>query len=157
MTDFSDQDTSEIRQMRVVAAYLKDWDRLGNPENNRNMPDGSLVIFDFGGTLGSRAQGRHKPGQIFSDAIGNFEATTDVNIIYGSFEIQTSASHPWMKITQGDVQRVIEKFKMLTNEKITEIVKSAQYSDPRDEGYMIQALEARRDGIITKLITFLFS
>lgn len=152
-TDFSNRNTTEIRQMRIVAAYLKDWDRLGNPANNRDMPDGSLVILDFGGTLGSRAQGRHKPGPVFNDAIGSFESTTDVNVIYGSFAIQASANHPWMKITRDDAQNVIEKFKTLTDEKIVAIVKSARYSDPKTESAMIQALETRRNGIIENLLS----
>lgn len=151
-TDFSDMNTSEIRQMRVVAAYLKDWDRLGNPSNNRRMKDGSLIILDFGGTLGARAQGHHKSGAVFSDTIGSFEATTDINAIYSSFVVNASSSHPWMKINRADVEAVIQKFRLLTNDKIKEIVSSAQYSNREDHNYMIKALELRRDGIIKNLL-----
>lgn len=153
-TDFSGMDTSEIRQMRVVAAYLKDWDRLGNPANNLILEDGSLVILDFGGTLGSRAQGQHKAdGPIFSDAIGSFEATHDINVIYSSFKVKAYHDHPWMKINRLDALAVIQKFKLLSDKKIESIVESAQYSRSADRDYMIQALKIRRDGIILYLLS----
>lgn len=151
-TLFSDRDTSEIRQMRIVAAYLKDWDRLGNPSNNRNMSDGSMVILDFGGTLGSRAQGHHKPGVIFSDAIGCFEATTDINTIYTSFVVMAPSNHPWTRVTRTDAKAVIQKFRNLTDEKIESIVASAGYTQEADRNYMVKALKLRRDGIILHLL-----
>lgn len=150
-TDFFGENTTENRQLRVVTAYLKDWDRIGNPENNRKMPDGSLILLDFGGSLGARAQGHHKPGAVFSDAIGSFESTTDISVIYSSFAFRSTPGHPWQKINQDDITLVIEKFKSLSDDKITKIVKMAGYSDIKDERYMIQALKLRRDGIIEYL------
>jgi len=152
-SNFSDRNTSEIRQMRVVAAYLKDWDRLANHTNNQDMPDGSLLVLDFGGTLGSRARGEYKPGNIVSKAIGSFESTEDIKTIYTSFGISAGNDHPWKKITKDDAEKVIEKFKTLTDEKITAIVKTAQYSNPSDESYMIEALKTRRNGIIKNLLS----
>lgn len=151
-TDFSNMNSSETRQIRVVAAYLKDWDRLATRSNNRKMIDGSVVILDFGGALGSRAQGRHKPGPVFSDAIGNFEATTDINTIYSSFNVEASPNHPWMEINRAHIQAVVQKFKLLTDEKIEGIVASAQYSSETDHDYMVRALKLRRDGIIANLL-----
>lgn len=151
-TDFTDMNTSEIRQMRIVAAYLKDWDRLGNPENNMELRDGSLVILDFGGSLGSRAQGLHKPGEVVSDAIGSFEATSDIHTIYSSFKVQAPDDHPWRNINKHDAEAVVNKFKLLSDEKIEAIVNSAKYSKRSDRDYMIRALKIRRDGIISNLI-----
>lgn len=79
------------------------------------MYDDSLVILDFGGTLGSRAQGEHKPGEVFSDAIGSFEATSDIHIIYSSFQVNTDSAHPWMNINRTDAQAVVQKFRHLTD------------------------------------------
>ncbi|MGE0632079.1 MAG: hypothetical protein AB7O96_06705 [Pseudobdellovibrionaceae bacterium] len=152
-TNFSEINTSEIRQMRVVAAYLKDWDRLGNPLNNKKMPDGSLTILDFGGALGSRSMGEHKPGQVVSDAIGCFEATSNIDTIYSSFTIKASSDHPWMKINRSDAEAVIQKFRFLSDEKIESIVRSAQYSKVADHNFMAHALKLRRDGIVSHLLS----
>lgn len=108
---------------------------------------------DFGGTLGSRALGRHKPGQVFSDAIGSFEATSDINTIYSTFGVQASPNHPWMMITRTDADAVIQKFRLLSDEKIEGIVTSAKYSNQADYNYMVQALKLRRDGIISHLLS----
>lgn len=145
--------STEIRQMRIVASYLKDWDRLGNPSNNRLSPDGALTILDFGGTLGARAQGRHKPGRIFSNAIGNFEATPDVSVIYDSFQVQAESNHPWNRLIRRDAELIVNKFRQLDDAAIETIVDSAQYSNQLDRDYMVQALKIRRDGIIQDMLS----
>jgi hypothetical protein len=150
-TDFSGLDRQEVRQLRVVAAYLKDWDRLGNAANNRLAKDGALTLLDFGGALGARARGEHKPGRVFSKAVGAFEATDDLSIIFDQFIVHADRTHPWNRITRDDVLSVVERFKLLTDEKIEEIVKRAQYSRKEDEDYMISALKKRRDGISVSL------
>lgn len=152
-TDFSKINSSEIRQMRVVASFLKDWDRLGNPSNNRLSRDGTLTILDFGGTLGSRAQGNHKPGKIVSAAIGSFESTIDIGIIYDSFQVQASPNHPWNQVTRADVRAIVQKFSQLDNLTIEGFVDLAQYSNRVDRDYMVQALQARRDGIVANLLS----
>lgn len=152
-TDFSNMNSTEIRQMRIVASYLKDWDRLGNPSNNRLSPDGALTILDFGGTLGARAQGRHKPGRIFSNAIGNFEATPDVSVIYDSFQVQAESNHPWNRLIRRDAELIVNKFRQLDDAAIETIVDSAQYSNQLDRDYMVQALKIRRDGIIQDMLS----
>lgn len=150
-TDFSTLDNPEIRQLRIVAAFLKDWDRLGNPANNLVMPDGSVLLLDFGGTLGSRAQGRHKPGTIVSNAIGSFENSTDLSKIYDSFSVNASSMHPWNNLIRSDIEAVVLKFRALTNEKIESIVNEARYSSASDAQYMVDALKTRRDTIIDQL------
>jgi hypothetical protein len=150
-TDFTDMNTSKVRQMRVIAAYLKDWDRLANPNNNLLKSDGNFTLLDFGGTLGARARGMHKPGSIFSDAIGNFEATENIDVIFGSYNVQASAKHPWNNLTRTDFQEIIEKFRQLTDAKIESIVDEAGYSNPADRNYMVQALKMRRNGIINNM------
>jgi hypothetical protein len=153
-TDFININTTEIRQMRVVAAYLKDWDRLGNPNNNLLKPDGTITLLDFGGTLGARARGTHKPGPIFSNAIGSFEATQDINVIFGAYNVQAKEKHPWNNLTQNDIYKIVAKFRQLTDPKIESIVDKAGYSNPADRNYMIQALKTRRNGIIRQLLNF---
>lgn len=152
ITDLSGMNTPLIRRMRFVAAYLKDWDRLGNYSNNLKFSDNQVVFIDFGGTLGSRAQGLHKPGTVFSEAIGAFEATTDINEIYGSFRFEAAQDHPWLQVSRRDALDAIEIFKTLGEKEISEIVKSARYKHSTDEEYMIHALIQRRNGIIAHLL-----
>lgn len=146
-TDFSLYDSSEVRQLRVVAAFLKDWDRFKNPKNNLVLKDGQLALIDFGGALGSKASGKHKQGIPFSDAVGVFENTHSIAEIYQSFRVNASPYHPWQKINLSDLEQIVEKFRRLSDQEIVRIVKSAKYELPSDEQYMISALISRRDAI----------
>ncbi|EFK96153.1 protein containing Metal-dependent phosphohydrolase domain [sediment metagenome] len=152
--DLSKNRSDKFRQMRIIAAYLKDWDRLANIRNNFNLGNDEFASLDFGGTLGSRAHGMHKAGKVFSEAIGTFETTEDISVVYDSFKVNDLPNdHPWRNLVQNDAHQVIDKFRTLTDEKIEEIVKAAQYSDQKDAAYMIEALKKRRDGIITNLLS----
>jgi hypothetical protein len=148
-----DMNTSQVRKMRVVAAYLKDWDRLGNLENTLRTPGHELYLIDFGGTLGSSARGRHKPGHVLHKEIGVFEPTTDIATIYDRFYVEASPKHPWNLITRSDAEELVTQFKGLTNNDIETIVEEAHYQNPSARKYMIEALELRRDGIIKSLLT----
>lgn len=155
-TYLSGYNTPEFRQMRIVAAYLADWDRMQVGPNNFAIDANNFAIFDFGGTLGARAQGEYKPGTIVSKTIGAFADTTDIKSIYDSFRIDhLPLEHPWNQITQEDIIAIIDKFKKLTNIEIENIVKQAQYSNKADELAMIRILENRRDGIIQNLAAHL--
>lgn len=138
------------RILRVVAAYLKDWDRLGNPENNRVLPDGSLVLIDFGGTLGSRARGEFKPGPVVSEAIGAFDSGSQKDI-YRSFMVNADQNHPWMKLTKQDLAMAIVLFEKLTNSYLYDAVSAANYSSAKDAQYMFETLKTRRDNLIAEL------
>ncbi len=148
-SDLSEFNNSEFRQMRIIAAYLMDWDRIGNPANNRVRPDGSVVLLDFGGTLGARAQGEFKPGKVFSPAIGSFN--DGGNTIYASFAPQISADHPWNKINKTDIKNALQKLKALDDGTIVRIVKAAKYTNRDDFRYMYETLVARRDNLIAEL------
>ncbi len=155
-TDFNksnlSMNTSQVRQLKVVAAFLKDWDRVGNPHNNLVHLDENVTLIDFGGSLGGRARGEHKnPKKVFSPAIGGFEATKDIDVIYSSFQIQVNGPHPWRNLTQEDAAAIIEKFKQLKDSDIETIVDLAMYAKATDRNYMVHALKLRRDGIIEGL------
>ena len=146
--------TRNTRVMRVVAAFLKDWDRLRVGPNNRIFSDNSIALYDFGGTLGARAQGGHKPGGVFSEAIGSYLPTSDLREIYDSFDVSwLPKSHPWRAIDMDDINYAVEIFREFDRRKIEEIVELAQFSDRRNQIKMIEALTSRRDAIVDGLRT----
>jgi len=84
----NDIDTSSIRRLRIVAAYLADYDRIANRANNRQHLDGRITLIDFGGTLGAKARGDFKDGIVFSEAIGAYPANADIFEIMESVPLQ---------------------------------------------------------------------
>ena len=102
------------------------------------MADGHLFLIDFGGSLGPRARGKHKAGTSYSPAIGVFESKRNLELIYDTFLIK-DPDHPWNRLTRDDAIQVVTLFQTLTDEKLTLIVQSAQYSKTQDTAYMIQA------------------
>jgi hypothetical protein len=152
--------TEKFRRMRIVAAYLMDFDRLASESaNNINHGGGEFSLFDFGGTLGSTARGEHKPGSPFSAAVGSFEATSDVAKIYEAFDIgKLGKNHPWRLITPEDARAEAENFRRnLTDDVLRKAVEAAMYSEPTDADYVLNALRARRDAIISGLEAYLRS
>jgi hypothetical protein len=152
-------DTQKFRQARFVAAYLKDWDRLAGM--NTIALDKSFYFIDFGGTLGAKATGAPKPGVRHSPAIGSFEASDDISVVYGGFNIDAIPAkgrlpdwHPWRKVTREDAVAFTEFFRVrMTDEFLAEAVAMAHYSDPRDSEYMIHALKVRRDAMVRDLVS----
>ena len=161
--------TRHMRQLRVLAAFLKDWDRLRMGPNNRVFNDGSIALFDFGGTLGSRSLGEVKPGVHFSDAIGSFGKPKVATNLFGDFvgkhpmiELFDSFTieglrpdHPWHQLSLEDVKPMLHYFRTLDTEKIRNIVEKAKYSDPRDKSQMIDSLLMRRDIFLDFLVEHL--
>lgn len=168
--------TPHYRAMRVVAAFLKDWDRTRSL-NNRIYTDGSVASYDFGGTLGARAEGEIKPGVIFSEAIGSFGSPKTYEIygkkssqswnrqwlgehpmkeLFDSYNVDRLATgHPWKSLTLNDVRLILEYFRTLDTEKIIEIVDRAQYSNRRDQLQMIESLIVRRNAFLEYLLDYL--
>ncbi len=142
-----------------IGALLKDNDRIYSAKNNFDFGDGKFALFDFGGTLGSKARGDHKkvwPGwSIHSDAVGSFENTKDIEVVFGWFKDRFKPEgHAWNNVTREEAQEAIELLKSLTDNDIESIVKSAQYSNSSDENYMIDALKNRRDGLIEGVLSY---
>lgn len=151
-TDLGNLNTTEVRQMRVVAAYLKDWDRLN--QDNPLFSNGALAVLDFGGTLGARAMGDLKTdGAIFDNQIGSFQATNNLYVVYDDFKVEASKDHPWNHLNRRDAELIVEKFKRLTDADIERIVMRAKYSNAKDSDYMISALKLRRDAIVDGFLT----
>lgn len=145
-----DVDDKYFRQLRGIASYLKDWDRLREGPNNADLGNGKYALFDFGGTLGSRAGGSPKPGETFSDAIGAFEANATYQDIIGSYRVNWLPNeHPWKQpFSKSDLRDLGRKFAYLTDAAIDLIVSQAKYSRSADAAYMKQALKSRRDAMI---------
>lgn len=166
-TRFDGMNTSSVRRMRIIAAFLADYDRIGNKSNNRLHPDGSVTLLDFGGAFGSKARGQHKPGEPFSAAIGVFrgednifEIMESVPLRYFTMDRTTNqlttlpleSNHPWRQLNKQDAQFVVEQMKEFTDTRIRAIVTAAGYSREADREYMIQALIQRRNTIMAGLI-----
>jgi hypothetical protein len=142
-----------------VGALLKDNDRIYSAKNNFDLGDGNFALFDFGGTLGSKARGEHKemwPGwSKHSDAVGTFENTKDIEVIFGWFKDRFKPEgHAWSNVTKEDALEAVELLKTLSDSDIESTVKMAWYSNLSDESYMIEALKNRRDGMIERLLTY---
>lgn len=143
----------QFRLLRLVAAYLKDWDRLQLGPNNRSLGDNKFVLYDFGGTLGARARGEHKLGEIISPAIGSFGEKDSVQKILEDFKVDwLPENHPWRQFGREDAQDGVRLFQSLTKQDIEKVVGLAQFSNPRDRSAMINALVARRDQIVDNLM-----
>ncbi len=153
-------DTTPFRGMRIVAAFLKDWDRVVRG-NNILLPDGNLLLLDFGGSLGARAQGDHKPGVVFSQALGSFSAPEQsiphlMKELFGSYDVSSlPANHPWQRMNLADAQPIIELFRSLDSQKIESIVDKARFSSNKDRYQMIDSLAIRRDAFLEYLEGFL--
>lgn len=151
-TLFDDLDVPAVRQLRVVAAYLKDWDRVApSTTNNLVHADGRLTLIDFGGTLGARALGRHKPGPVTSEAIGCFEAATELPTIWDEYRLQTGPDHPWRRVEPDDLCAAVARLSRLSDEQIVLTVEAARYPTSADAIAMIEALRVRRDTLIDGL------
>jgi hypothetical protein len=139
-----------FRQLRVFAAFLKDWDRLGNPSNTFVASEGStFAMLDFGGTLGSRAQGGFKPDEpVVSNAIGGFGLRMDGAEILNNFKMFLEPEHPWLNLNSEDWQMAAAKLlQCLPNDAIDRFVDEASYPDPKDAIHMKQAIKNRRDSL----------
>lgn len=141
------------KELRVVASYLKDWDRLRVGPNNAIRPDGRYLLFDFGGTLGARAQGEHKPGQVFSSAVGSFSPEETYSQIVDGFKTDwLPFNHVWRAPISNETAKEVKlKLEGLTDDVLSQFVEEAQYSNPQDAAYMKQALIQRRDTLIEGL------
>ena len=149
----------EWKMIYFIGALIKDNDRIYGAKNNFDLGDGKFALFDFGGTLGSKAQGEHKrawPGWFaYSDAIGTFENTREIEVIFGWFKNRYKPDHhAWNKVTRKDAQKAIKLLQKLTDEDIQRIVQKAKYTNFSDENYMIEALINRRDGLMEGLLNY---
>jgi hypothetical protein len=153
-TTLDAENDTYFRQLHYFAALLKDWDRLRWGPNNVYLPgDRSYALLDFGGSLGSRAQGRHKPGKPFSDAIGVFENDQTGREIVDSFRTSDlPEGHPWkQELGDADRRAVARKLRLLRDEVLEHIVRQADYRREADSLYMLNALKARRDALLAYL------
>ncbi|MCB9716507.1 MAG: hypothetical protein H6712_21780 [Myxococcales bacterium] len=151
-TRFEDMDSSAVRQLRVICAYLKDWDRVApRTSNNLVHADGRITLIDFGGTLGARALGQHKSGPVSSEAIGCYEATGELSVLWDGFRVAAESEHPWNRITPADVGAAVARLATLDDGLIERIVEAAQYPTARDAALMAEALRVRRDGLVEGL------
>ena len=145
----------QFRQLRVFAAFLKDWDRVHEHTNVLDTGMGHYVLIDFGGCLGGRAQGGHKPGFKVSNEIGCFEKNSNIQQIYEDFNIimrGTGMPHPaFAAIKPHDIDVAVDKLMHLHDSGIAHAVQSAHYSNRENTTYMIDALVQRSNTIITKL------
>ncbi len=144
-----DQST-EFKQLRVFAAWLKDWDRLRGEHTFET--DSDIGLIDFGGTLGSRAEGNPKPGQVFSPQIGTFEKAISGKEIYQDFDVSwIFESHAWQNISLFTFREAAGKLAAVSDEDIEEAVALAQYSNASDAKEMAEALKSRRDALVQYL------
>lgn len=159
-SDLTGFNSKKFRALRFFAAYLKDWDRLqigadGNG-NNFDLGGKKFAMIDFGGSLGFRAMGESKPS-LFTfpnlPEVGGFELTRNPDILMAGFDLSNieSDDHPWKNLSREDYEFALKQFRKLLDKDIIEIVKSAKYSNPNAEIYMIDALITRRDGFIQLL------
>lgn len=146
-----------FRQLRYFAAYLKDWDRLRLGPNNFDLGGGRFAMFDFGGTLGSRAQGEHKPGAVLSRALGAIEGDWSFDQIVSDFRVDwLPKGHAWQQeLTLADAKDLVRKFLYLTDNALSAAVHAARYSNPEDSAKLRDVLVARRDAMIKGLERFI--
>lgn len=144
--------TSQTRAMRVVAAFLKDWDRLTLEPNNRLFADGSFGVSNFTGALDSRTRSQSTRGNLVGDVLSSFGESSDIAEVFGSYRVdQLTENHPWRQFSLADAGFAIEMFRTLDRKKITEIVDKASFSDRRNRLKMIEALSSRRNTIMDQL------
>lgn len=152
LTVLEDADGTDFRQLRIFAAFFKDWDRLQYGPNNFELGRKEFALFDFGGALGARARGEVKPGKSFSPQIGAFENTLSGAQILEGFRVDDLPStHAWRRVTASDIRSAIARFESLTDLKIDAAVDAAQYSRNTDAKYLKSALKQRRDALIKAL------
>ncbi|RYZ92702.1 MAG: hypothetical protein EOP06_03485 [Proteobacteria bacterium] len=144
-------DTSHFRAMRVVSALLRDWDRTISG-NNLKRRDGSILLLDFGGSLGARAKGRHKPGRVFSPAVGAYSHSHDPLNSYEEYSVESlSPEHPWQTLQRDDFRLAMRGLRSLDYDIVREIVAKAKYSKVSDQVEMTKSLFERR----TQMMRFL--
>ena len=158
-SDLADNTSEEWKELYFIGALLKDHDRIYAAKNNFDLGKGKFAMFDFGGTLGSKARGEHKkvwPGwKVESDSIGAFENTKDIDVVFGWFSKRFKPDdHAWSNVTRNDAVKSIERLKALKDEDIQKIVQEAKYSNKSDESYMTEALINRRDALIDGLLSY---
>jgi hypothetical protein len=151
--------SSKWKQVFFIAALLKDYDRIYSAKNNFELNYDEFAIFDFGGTLGSKARGEHKkvwPGwEVHSDATGMFENTQDIEVVFTWFKDRFKPlGHAWNNVTKEDALSAVKNFKNLTDEDIERFVKRAHYTKKSDQDFMISALKNRRDSMIKYLLDY---
>ncbi|GEM_PF-5187359 len=151
-THFETLHVPAVRELRVFAAYLRDWDRIA-PRSTNNLvhADGQITLIDFGGSLGARALGRHKPGPVSHKAIGCFPASRDIREIWGGFQFETRADHPWLALGPTDIDAALTKLARLDDQTLEEIVGLAAYPDQVAHATMVSALGTRRDTLVGDL------
>ncbi len=147
----------EFRQLRYFAAFLKDWDRLRVGPNNFDLGQGQFAMFDFGGTLGARAQGEHKPGVVVSQAIGAIEGDLSLEQIVGSYRVDwLPEGHPWrQRLSIEDARDLLKRFTYLTDAVLDAAVEQAHYSQPSDSERLSLILKNRRDAMMRGLENFI--
>ena len=152
ITDFRDQDNIKFRQLKIIAAYLIDWDRISNSNNNLVTKDSEIFLIDFGGSLGSRARGEYKPGVVSSPATGSYfhhSKDADFAAILADYSVDNvTPEHPWFRVTDEDIIDLIPAFLRLDEDKILSIVEEAKYPLDSDKEIMKQALLMRRDAFL---------
>lgn len=148
--------TTEFRQLRLLSAFIEDWDRLRVGPNNLILSNGEIAYLDFAGSLGARPMGEHKPGFNFSEAIGPFGQKVHFAEVLNDYKVNwLPLNHPWRNLTSDDAKEFQRKLReLLTDSQIERIVKGAQYSQMNDELYMIEALKKRRDSFTGNALRF---
>lgn len=147
-------DTPKFRQLRYFAAYLKDWDRLGNSTNTLVNAQGLFWMIDFGGTLGSRARGEPKEDSpLNSPATGGIAEHQSGADILSSFDLSKLPSgHPWLLQSPEDRANAAFLLRTCLSDSFLETsVAGARYSNPADEAFMARALKQRRDQVALEL------
>jgi hypothetical protein len=146
----SDFNTTKMRQLRVFAALLKDEGRI-EPESNRVLADGSVVLSAFSGSIGADLKGEFKPGEVERPTIGAYESGVANPRIYESYQVQAPTDHPWQKLTLDDLREARGALATLTDFAIQEIVRDANYLNRDDARSMINLLQSRRDALQKEL------
>jgi hypothetical protein len=164
----------EVRGLRMACAWINDVDRVGTNtlvtvEHGRAW----YYLIDFNSCLGAW-QGRPKPAwrgwrhasdifwpalrglslgtwppgfdpnqPVISSAVGRFNAAYQPLTWRSQFP-NTAFEH----LTEADLCWIASKIRTLEREHIEAIVAAAQYRDPRDAGYVVETLLARRQCIL---------
>ena len=125
----------------VMDAWLGNWDIVHNP-NNIIEEHGVSYRIDNGNALDIRAQGDRKPADLWTETVGELEASSDINQL--GHGMRSHYPNLTSQAFAEQVDRLIAKF---PDEKIDEMVDSIRRrSDDRDN--LKQTLKDRRDYIV---------
>jgi len=151
--DLSEIESKDIKRLRIYSALLADWDRVRSYNSFiYDRAKGDFALFDFGGTLGARAMGMHKPGHVFSNAVGSFPNTRNFDEIYGAYRLDgLRTDHQWHNLSTGSYNEARQFLENLGDLEISLIVDAAKYSSWHDADYMKEALRNRRDALLEGL------